>query len=790
VGVHGSFPDRPGDRMATFIIDIVTDYYFWGAMGCIIGPLIYLPRLSRDYPGSFPLYIVVMVAGVYGGLLGSRILYVLITMPRLFLYKPFMALAFWHGGLAWQGGFPLGFFVIFLVTKIARKPFWEMAGSLAPPFAITHAVTRVGCLIRGCCHGRPTDVPWAIFSKELGTWVHPTQVYSIMGELLTCLILHHFWREKKNRKYLLPGYGMLFATHRFFQEFFRGTPPGPELIEGLRVFQAICILIFAFSLCVFVLLRDRRKGLLFAPAIAILTALLFVFFHPPSQARLEKAREGANLFLVATRPLFLEQLSSWRETRESQGFQVVVRAWQPAPEAEVIKKWIREQARAAGGTASYILLVGDCAAPGEIQGSWHIPSLSITFPGDRKNGDFISDALYGDLDDDGLPDVPVGRYPTRNGSTLQGMFRKTLAFEKQDLSPRWFRTVIWSGAKGYHPEMYKITTTLSREGLPKWLDVFLISGNVDSAFSAFPPDQPGIFLEETASPAFLSLIVSHGSFRSVTPTQFEGKEIFLSNEHINAFRSEKSLGPLFMVGCDSGKFNVPDTEDISLAEAFQRHPGGPGSVIAASGPTSPLTNYFFATGMIRAMEDHPERVGDLLLNIQRRLGKKGKRTLAEMAKADPLAMHILPAVPEGEKSHLYIPGLVLSESLEYNLLGDPSSPLRQPQPMECVVKRENGSIAASGKTPEAGGELYIQLIRPDQKKDQLKPFPDKKSREERFRKVNAPPELLKQKRITGETWEIRFRAPKDYDLQKDFLRFLFLGKEESFYYIYTAKWSP
>ena len=43
-----------------------------------------------------------------------------------------------------------------------QLPLWTTTDVFAPGIALGHVIGRLGCLLAGCCYGRPTDVPWAI----------------------------------------------------------------------------------------------------------------------------------------------------------------------------------------------------------------------------------------------------------------------------------------------------------------------------------------------------------------------------------------------------------------------------------------------------------------------------------------------------------------------------------------------------------------------------------------------------------------------------------------------------
>ncbi len=99
-----------------------------------------------------------------------------------------------HGGLVYYGGFIGAALaaVIYLLWK--KMPVWKTADVLAPSIALGSVFGRVGCLLNGCCYGRPTDVPWAITftnplahelsGTPLNVPLHPTEIYDALLNLL------------------------------------------------------------------------------------------------------------------------------------------------------------------------------------------------------------------------------------------------------------------------------------------------------------------------------------------------------------------------------------------------------------------------------------------------------------------------------------------------------------------------------------------------------------------------------------------------------------------------------
>ena len=80
---------------------------------------------------------------------------------------------------------------------------------------------------------------------------------------------------------------------------------------------------------------------------------------------------------------------------------------------------------------------------------------------------------------------------------------------------------------------------------------------------------------------------------------------------------------------------MPLSVGPSLAEAFADHPGGPIGVVAATGATNPLTNYFISAAMIDQINNRPETIGDFMLGIQRKIYREGKPPFSELAQRDP-----------------------------------------------------------------------------------------------------------------------------------------------------------
>jgi phosphatidylglycerol:prolipoprotein diacylglycerol transferase len=155
---------------------------------------------------------------------------------------------------------------MWLVGKY-KLPVWTTADLIAPGIALGHVVGRLGCLLAGCCYGKPTGVAWAITftdpvaSVNVGTPLqiplHPTQIYDAGAELLILFVL--LLTERRGRPF--PGrtfwlYMLLYAISRYVIEIYRGDPRG--IIIGLSTSQFVSVVLVPVSM--YMLWRLRARG--------------------------------------------------------------------------------------------------------------------------------------------------------------------------------------------------------------------------------------------------------------------------------------------------------------------------------------------------------------------------------------------------------------------------------------------------------------------------------------------------------------------------------------------------
>ena len=213
-------------------------------------------RLSRNITPDPQLITNAALYSLIGGVVGARLFYVIHYFEH-FKQNPASVFAIWHGGLELLGGVILAITIIFFYLLYHKLPIRQYLDILAIALMLALVFGRIGCLLNGCCFGKPTELPWAVRfpynsiaylsqvnpdlernrsapqlelppeylsyinndgNRHTKTYeelteqqkievttgkyrclpVHPTQLYTSAGAAVLCLILYFFWRRSQN----------------------------------------------------------------------------------------------------------------------------------------------------------------------------------------------------------------------------------------------------------------------------------------------------------------------------------------------------------------------------------------------------------------------------------------------------------------------------------------------------------------------------------------------------------------------------------------------------------------
>jgi len=197
----------------------ITSFGVLVAIGALVGLWIFGRELARSgLPSSAG---DAAMAGVFGGLLGAKLLWVAEHLGE----EPFRDLLFSRGGMSWFGGLAGGVGTALIVIWRQRVPIVATLAAATPALAIGHAIGRIGCFLVGDDYGRPSDLPWAVaFPKGLPPTdvpVHPTQLYEAIALAVVAWLLIRWRRRNVPDAVVLGRYLVMAGAIRFAIEFIR-----------------------------------------------------------------------------------------------------------------------------------------------------------------------------------------------------------------------------------------------------------------------------------------------------------------------------------------------------------------------------------------------------------------------------------------------------------------------------------------------------------------------------------------------------------------------------------------
>jgi len=395
------------------------------------------------------------------------------------------------------------------------------------------------------------------------------------------------------------------------------------------------------------------------------------------------------LWLVVGPPTLIKAMGPLASFRRAEPMEVVL---SPPPVTEAL--------RAAGRRPSFLLLVGDDQAEGA-NAPWRMPAprreLYRWRP--RQACEFAADALYGDLDGDLVPDVPVGRIPGRTAEEVARIARKIVAFENRPPCPADLRILAWAGAWGYDETVDRLLINVGfstfHNAAPSWSEPWAILAAPGHPLCGWPASQCGMFARELRAGALASVFMGHATADSFHSMVHAGRSVDMTAEDLRPALAEGGpAAPAFLISCDCGDFTRARP---CLAERLLAMPGGPVAAVGSTTESHPLTNYFTSVSLLGELGKRTERVGELWLQAQRR-GHEARNPLMEAALAGA----------EGSlEKKIDTTKLRRDQLLMYTLLGDPATRMKFGRRMDVQVRREAAGWCWSVARPKGAERLLV-----------------------------------------------------------------------------------
>jgi hypothetical protein len=465
---------------------------------------------------------------------------------------------------------------------------------------------------------------------------------------------------------------------------------------------------------------------------------------------------------------FRAALGPWLEYRTGQGHEVAVLSSEDS--ALEIRRRIRRAAE--GGRLRFVVLVGDadpamfddpsvrarcvpvCWARSEINaslgGEWHIGT----------------DNWYADLDDDGVPELAVGRLTADTPGELARMLEKTVAYERcADFGP-WRRKLNFvAGVGGFGPLTDLVLETAARrfltENIPPAYALSMTYANWASPYCPDPRRFHAAAIQRLNEGCQFWIYLGHGYHLGLDQVRApDGNYPILESTDAAALDCRRGAPVALLLSCYAGAF---DAYEDCLAEELLRARGGPVAVLAASRMAMPYGMAVLGTELAaECFQSRRETLGEAILEAKRRLLGGEVAVNKDRTMLDTLARVVSPTGAKLGKERA-------EHVLLFNLLGDPLLRLKHGQTIVLSLpgKAKAGqTLEVSGESPFAGRAIVELAVPRDRLASSLPCRSDyagdcaRGGFDERYRQANEDRLASAELSVASGTFRARLAVPE------------------------------
>ena len=139
----------------------------------------------------------------------------------------------YHTESPWRGMHSFGWIVgsgisIGVYARVRRLSFWGGLDVIVPSLLLASAIGRVGCLMKGCCHGAATAPPAGVFMRSAllgpGYYLPVQAILGVMDATLFLLLEFRLRRAATFRGQIATTGLIGYSAYRFAAEFLRIDP--------------------------------------------------------------------------------------------------------------------------------------------------------------------------------------------------------------------------------------------------------------------------------------------------------------------------------------------------------------------------------------------------------------------------------------------------------------------------------------------------------------------------------------------------------------------------------------
>ncbi|PIR20936.1 MAG: hypothetical protein COV45_03480 [Deltaproteobacteria bacterium CG11_big_fil_rev_8_21_14_0_20_47_16] len=222
--------------------------FFFMIMVATLVATYFAVRFARQDGRSEVVVLDMAIIAVVASMLGARIFHVLVEAPDYYGIWPWDPSLFVRVFYFWQGGFvSLGAFIAtiggwILYFKWRKQPMLPYLDIMARVVPFILFFVRLGCLLAGCCYGRPTDFFIHLtFTDPNSTAyhfypnipLHASQIYFQISAIVLFFFMQWRHRYQTFHGQMVAIFLMYYGLSRFLIEFLRGDEDRGMYFNGL-----------------------------------------------------------------------------------------------------------------------------------------------------------------------------------------------------------------------------------------------------------------------------------------------------------------------------------------------------------------------------------------------------------------------------------------------------------------------------------------------------------------------------------------------------------------------------
>lgn len=237
--------------------------YWYGVCitaGVTLGLIYIYQKAQRN---EFAKYILdLMVWGIVGGIIGARLLYVILKWSDFLSFFEMINLS--GGGLSIHGAILGGIVSLIFTARKYKLSIFKTLDLFVPAVLIGQFVGRLGNFFNQEAFGPPTNLPWKMFVVPANrpinfpdvSFFHPTFLYEMIGLAVILLLIVYLNKKLRQPGTIFLVYLVAYALLRFVIEFVRVDS---DYLSNLTIAQWGSIAMIILAGVISLILKYRLK---------------------------------------------------------------------------------------------------------------------------------------------------------------------------------------------------------------------------------------------------------------------------------------------------------------------------------------------------------------------------------------------------------------------------------------------------------------------------------------------------------------------------------------------------